>query len=228
MMDSRVLLDRKGLVILSILVLQLFIPLIYAEEDANDLWLFISSYEDIGITVDDLAKFLVAHGYNAEPEGSYVTVTLSGGESVYLTPNGGSPGLADMWKDRPSQSTQPTLISSVRTVKKDPTYHRTLNSDFVSSINKTVRFPVAPLGMCFEGSKTLGKVYKNLGYNVTYMYHQNNPGHEWVLLEDDSSNKWIAVDSYFGTEISGYYYTATYSFPDPSYLDYVNPKWRIA
>ncbi|VVB64982.1 Uncharacterised protein [uncultured archaeon] len=227
-MNSRCLLTRKGLIILSIIVLDLFIPSFHTEVDTNDLWFLISSYEDIGITVDDLAKFLVAHGYNAKPEGSYVTVTLSGGKKNYLTPNGGASGLADMWQILPSEPTQPTIISKIYAIKKDPTYQRTFNSDFRESLNRSVRFPIAPLGRCYEGSKVLGKIYKNLGYNVTYMYRQNNPGHEWILVEDNSSDTWLAADSYFGTVINSDYYTASYSFPDPSYLDLVNPKWRIA
>jgi len=227
-MSSGYLLTRKGFIILSIIVLELFIPSFHAERDTNDLWFFISSYEDIGITVNDLAKFLVAHGYNAKPEGSYVTVTISRGEKNYLTPNGGASGLADMWQNLPSVPTQPTIISIVYAIKINPTYHRTINSDFIGSMNRSVRFPVAPLGRCYEGSRVLGKIYKNLGYNVTYMYRQDNPGHEWILVEDDSSDRWLAVDSYFGIVIRSDYYTASYSFPDPSYLDLVNPKWRIA
>ena len=59
-----------------------------AEE--NDLWLLISSYEDIGITVQDLAFFLATHGFDATPERSYVTVRFSEGSEAYLTPNGSS------------------------------------------------------------------------------------------------------------------------------------------
>ena len=76
--------------------------------EENDLWLLLSSYEDIGITTKDLAFFLVTHGYNAEPASnqSYVTVKLKEGKEVYITPNGASPRLGDLWmtpylQDRP-------------------------------------------------------------------------------------------------------------------------------
>ena len=42
--------------------------------EENDLWLLISSYEDIGITVQDLAFFLATPGYDAKPNKSYVIV----------------------------------------------------------------------------------------------------------------------------------------------------------
>lgn len=151
----------------------------------NDLWFLVSSYEDIGITVYDLAKFLIANGFDARPEGSHVMVKLSGGGKVYLTPNGGASGLADLWKNPLDESNEPIRVNYAP-VKKNATYHRSYNPDFIKSVSRTVGFPVAPLGECKEGSEQIGRTYNELGYNVTYMYTPNNPGHEWTLIEDDS------------------------------------------
>ena len=60
----------------------------------NDLWLLVSSYEDVGITVDDLIFFLVTHGFDAHPHKSNVTVKFPNGKEVNLiptAPNQGSP-----------------------------------------------------------------------------------------------------------------------------------------
>ena len=87
-----------------------------AEE--NDLWLLISSYEDIGITVKDLAFFLETHSYNAEPHDTYVTVKFSGGKEVYLTPNGASPGLADLWMTPPTKISGPVRVIPTEAIRK--------------------------------------------------------------------------------------------------------------
>ena len=80
--------------------------------EENELWLLLSSFEDLGITVKDLAFFVVAHGYNAEPTNdAYVTVKLSSGKEIYLTPNGASSGLADLWMTPPTQTSGPVRIS---------------------------------------------------------------------------------------------------------------------
>lgn len=105
-MSSGYILNWKTFIILLTLtcLLNLLTPAIHAQGGSNELWFLISSYEDIGITVQDLSQFLVAHGYNARPEMSYVTVTLTSGGKVYLTPNGGAPGLADMWMNPPERA----------------------------------------------------------------------------------------------------------------------------
>ncbi|MFZ3093083.1 MAG: hypothetical protein WA127_04600, partial [Methanothrix sp.] len=61
----------------------------------NDLWLLLSSYEDVGITSNDLAFFLATHGFSARPEPSYVVVKLNDRSEVYVTPNGAAPRLGD-------------------------------------------------------------------------------------------------------------------------------------
>jgi hypothetical protein len=201
--------------------------------EENDLWLFLSSYEDVGITPQDLAFFLATHGYDAEPSGSYVTVKLQDGNTVYLTPNGASPRLADLWMTPPAEPSGPVAVLPAGAVKMNVTYAKSSDPDFLKTLSRYLIFPVTPLGMCYDGSQELDKAYTNFGYNVTYMYDPQgfeHQGHLWVVVEDKSkSNVWLAVDSYYGVVTSdNYYYTAPYSFDDFKYLDSVNPKWNIA
>jgi hypothetical protein len=211
---------------LFLLMVALLLHSSHAEEE-NDLWLLISSYEDIGISLNDLATFLIAHGYNATPARSYVTVSLSGGNTVYLTPNGASPRLADLWMTPPEKPIGPIRVSYDEAIKKNATYVMSSNPEFVKTISRSVLFPLVPLGMCYEGSKQLGIIYTGLGYNVTYMFHPDEPGHMWTLVEDDGTETWLAVDSYYGVVTSSDYYATSYSFPRFELLDLVNPQWRV-
>jgi hypothetical protein len=58
--------ELRGTIILVSMLMILYPSACLASEE-NDLWLLLSSYEDIGITIKDLAFFLATHGYNAEP-----------------------------------------------------------------------------------------------------------------------------------------------------------------
>jgi hypothetical protein len=214
------------------IVLALFVTYCSGTEE-NDLWLVLSSYEDIGITVKDLAFFLETHGYNAQPQDTYVTVKFSSGKEVYLTPNGAEPRLADLWMTPPTKQSGPIKVIPTGAIKINTTYARTANADFIKAISRYTIFPVAPLGMCFEGSQQVAKIYGSFGYNITYMYDPSaggyNQGHLWVLVEDkDIREKWLAVDSYYGSMIDNEYYMAPYSFADIKYLDSLNPSWRLA
>ncbi len=64
--------------------------------EEKDLWLILSSYEDVRINVLDLAFFLATHGIDATPKKSYVMVKFSDGSNAYLIPNGDAPRLADL------------------------------------------------------------------------------------------------------------------------------------
>ena len=201
--------------------------------EVNDLWLLLSSYEDLGITVKDLAFFMIAHGYNAEPKDTYVTVKLSSGEDIYLTPNGASPGIADLWMTPPTQTSVPVRIIPTEAIKENLTYDKATNPDFIKAVTRTLIFPVTPLGMCFDGSQKLDKTYSSYGYNVSYMYDPNagdySQGHIWVTVEDKNQHgKWLAVDSYYGVMTDNEYYTASYSFDDIKYLDSINPHWKVS
>jgi hypothetical protein len=97
----------------------------YGNEE-SELYLLASSYEDDCITVDDLASFLDAHGYNAESTNNYVTTKLSGGKKIFLVPNGAQPGLADLWMIPPfSLASQSTASRSdpKLTIKSDATHY---------------------------------------------------------------------------------------------------------
>lgn len=221
-----------SLIILSILMLSLNSA--SAMGEANDLWFLLSTHEDAKLTLEDLAEFLTENGYNAKPNGSYLTVALSQNEEVYLTPNGLYPGLADMWQTSPENiPTEPVLVTCSYqkrcgdNIKKNITYRRTSNEKFVEDISKSASFPIAENGWCCEGSRKAGQIYRDLGYNVTYMFDPTERGHQWVLVEDGSTNTWLAVDSCYGIMDDSDYYTAYYSFPEIDDLDLVNPHWKI-
>jgi hypothetical protein len=214
------------------IVLALFVTYCSGTEE-NDLWLLLSSYEDIGITVKDLAFFLETHGYSAQPQDAYVSVKFSSGKEVYLTPNGAEPRLADLWMTTPSKPSGPIKVIATGAIKINTTYARTTNADLIKAVSRYAIFPVAPLGMCFEGSQQVAKIYSSFGYNITYMYDPSaggyNQGHLWVLIEDkDIREKWLAVDSYYGSMTDNEYYMAPYSFADIKYLDSINPSWKLA
>jgi hypothetical protein len=201
--------------------------------EENDLWLLLSSYEDMSITVDDLAFFLVTHGYNAEPAKIYVTVTFSSGKKVYLTPNGASPRLADLWMDPPTSESGPIQVLAADAIKKNMTYAKTSNPDFIKTISRYTVFPVAPLGMCFDGSQKLAELYNSFNYKTKYLYDPNaggySQGHLWIAIEDTTKkDTWLAVDSYYGPMASNEYYFVPYSFDDIKYLDSINPQWKIS
>ncbi len=208
----------------------LLIDCSHASEE-NDLWLLLSSYEDIGISVKDLAFFLATHGYNAEPSDSYVVVKFSSGKEVYLTPNGAAPRLADIWMTPPKNQSGLVQVISADAIKSNVTYKKTNDLNFIKAVNKCTIFPVSPLGMCYDGSQKLYDIYKSFGYNTVYLYDPsgfNSQGHLWVALENkDHPDSWLAVDSYYGAMTEDYYYKAPYSFADFKYLDSINPKWRV-
>jgi hypothetical protein len=218
----------------TVVVVALFILVLYCSgTEENDLWLLLSSYEDLGITVKDLAFFMETHGYNAEPHDTYVSVKFSDGKEVYLTPNGASPGLADLWMTPPTQSSGPIRVIPTEAIKKNLTYSKATNPDFIKAVTRTLIFPVAPLGMCFEGSQQVAKTYSSFGYNISYMYDPSaggyTQGHLWVTVENkDRTGKWLAVDSYYGVMTDDVYYTAPYSFDDIKYLDSINPSWKVS
>jgi hypothetical protein len=224
--------QRPIYAIYTIAVLSLLVAYCSGTEE-NDLWLLISSYEDIGITAKDLAFFLETHGYNAQPNSTFVTVKFSSGKEVYLTPNGAEPRLADLWMTPPTKPSGPIKVIPTGAIKINITYAKTTNADFVKTISRYAIFPIAPLGMCFEGSQQAAKTYGSFGYNITYMYNPSaggyNQGHLWILVEEkDHHEKWLAVDSYYGSMIDDEYYIAPYSFDEIKYLDSLNPSWRLA
>ena len=223
----------RGFIVI-ILVLSILYPSTCRASEENDLWLLLSSYEDIGITTKDLAFFLVTHGYNAEPVSnqSYVALKLKEGKEVYITPNGASSRLGDLWMTPPTSKTGPVKVISSDAIRINITYTRTNNTEFIKTISRYVIFPETPLGMCYDGSQKLENAYKSFGCKVIYLYDPSgfaSQGHIWVAVEDkDHPDTWLAVDSYYGAMTDPEYYEAPYSFSDFKYLDSINPKWRLA
>lgn len=199
--------------------------------DINGLWALVASYEYVGIGESDLATFLISHGYDARPNQSWVEVGLPD-RTVYLTPNGGAKGLADMWMHPPEENRTPLRVVAPDAIRKDVVLQESHDSGLYGDLSRVAVFPVKPLGMCFEGAEQLFKLYNQSGYHPVYLYDtqdEDSQGHIWVAIKDEKQNdSWKAVDSYFGV-MSGdeYYYRADYSFPDFKYLDMVTPKWRV-
>jgi hypothetical protein len=217
--------------ILAMFVLAVIVPSCSGTEE-NDLWLLLSSYEDIGITIKDLAFFLETHGYNSEPHDAYVTVKFSSGREIYLTPNGAETRLADLWMTPPTKPSGPIKVIPTGVIKTNETYVKSANADFLKTLSRDVIYPVAPLGMCFEGSQQVAKTYSSFGYNAVYMYDPNaggySQGHLWILVEDkDNRGKWLASDSYYGIMTDDLYYKSPFSFSDIKYLESINPSWKV-
>ncbi len=223
---------RESIILLSILLI--LCPSACQASEENDLWLLLSSYEDIGITMSDLAFFLATHGYDAQPapDQSSVIVKLKVGKEVYLTPNGASPRLADLWMTPPTAKTGPVQVISSNAIRINDTYNQTDKSEFVKTVSRYVMFPVTPLGMCYDGSQKLDSTYRSFGYNVIFLYNPSgfdSQGHIWVAVEDKNHpDTWLAVDSYYGVMKDPEYYTARYSFNEFQYLDAINPQWKLA
>jgi len=223
----------RGTIIL-VSVLLILCPSACQASEENDLWLLLSSYEDIGITMTDLAFFLATHGFDAQPaqDQSYVVVKLKEGKEVYLTPNGASPRLADLWMTPPTAKAGPVQVISGDAIRVNATYALADNAEFVKTISRYVMFPVTPLGMCYDGSQKLDSTYKGFGYKVIFLYDPSgfvSQGHIWVAVEDkDHPDAWLAVDSYYGVMKDPEYYSSPYSFTEFQYLDSINPKWRLA
>jgi hypothetical protein len=69
-------------------------PALGAVAENQNLKEVISQYQDIHMTVDDLAFFLATHNYNATPKESYVQVTID--STIYRAVPNSSTGLAEL------------------------------------------------------------------------------------------------------------------------------------
>ena len=214
-------------------------------EETTDLWYLVSGYEDQKMTTEDLADFLTAHGYQATPHENYVSTSVPG-KKLYLVPNGVSLGLADIYLIPPGKTgkssnigmshsdesshdvSELTRVGYSLEIKKGMTYVKTNNLEFTNAVRKAALFPITPYGMCFEGSKRMGRIYTDLGYKVMYMYNPDNPkgqGHEWILVKDEAAGDiWQAIDSYYGTMDGSDYYYAPYSFPKQDDINLIMPQ----
>jgi hypothetical protein len=78
------------------IILMLALPNANASSDAlSDLNSSISSFDDSRMDTQDLAFYLVTHGFDVTPKDGYVEANL-GGKIYKLTPNGKAPGLASI------------------------------------------------------------------------------------------------------------------------------------
>ncbi|HNX39255.1 MAG TPA: hypothetical protein PKK11_01640 [Methanothrix sp.] len=85
---------RIAFIVMSMLIVSVC-PAESRGDDLGRVNKLISSFEDILIDSQDLAFFLVTHGYHAVPKSGYVEIRL--GNSIYrLVPNGNKPGLCDI------------------------------------------------------------------------------------------------------------------------------------
>jgi hypothetical protein len=135
-------------------------------------------------------------------------------------------------QDQPSMRMFSAASSATDAICKDVKYKKSENAEFIEKIGKCARFPIAPLGMCYQGTQDMARVYKDFGYNISYMYIPTvgtlSQSHIWILVENPKEKgSWTAVDSYFGPVQDDEYYTAPYSFPDIEYLNLLNPQCLI-
>jgi hypothetical protein len=78
------------------IAIMLALPTVSASSDSlSDLKSSISGFDDPRMGAEDLAFFLVSHGFDATPKDNFVEVDLSG-HTYKLTPNGSAPGLASV------------------------------------------------------------------------------------------------------------------------------------
>jgi len=69
-------------------------PAFGAVAENRDLIELISQYQDIHMTVEDLAFFLATHNYNATPKDGYVQVIVDG--TIYKAVPNSTTGLAEL------------------------------------------------------------------------------------------------------------------------------------
>ena len=78
------------------ITIMLALPTVSASSNSlSDLKSSISGFDDPRMSAQDLAFFLVSHGFDASPKDNFVEVDL-GDHTCKLTPNGSAPGLASV------------------------------------------------------------------------------------------------------------------------------------
>jgi len=74
----------------------LSLPTVNASSDAlSDLKASLSAFDDPRMDTQDLAFYLVTHGFDVTPKDGYVEANL-GGKIYKLTPNSQAPGLCNV------------------------------------------------------------------------------------------------------------------------------------
>ena len=81
---------------LLLIVIMLALPTVNASsDDLLDLKSSISAFDDPHMDTQDLAFYLVTHGFDVTPKNGYVEANLAG--KIYkLTPNGSAPGICNI------------------------------------------------------------------------------------------------------------------------------------
>ena len=81
---------------LLLIVIMLALPTVNASsDDLSDLKSSISAFDDPHMDTQDLAFYLVTHGFDVTPKDGYVEANLAG--KIYkLTPNGSAPGICNI------------------------------------------------------------------------------------------------------------------------------------
>jgi hypothetical protein len=93
----------------------------------------------------------------------------------------------------------------------------------------SLSFPVAPLGMCYDGSRDVGAALTAAGKKVKYAYSpdmEQGRGHMWVLVQDSKGGGWQAVDAYYGPVSGKEFYSPKYAFDDYQKVDALMPSYK--
>ncbi len=81
--------------LLSMIILSVLPTASASGSSLSDLKSLVSSFDDPRMSTDDLAFYLVSHGFYAAPKDGFVEVDL-GGQKYKLTPNGPASGLCSI------------------------------------------------------------------------------------------------------------------------------------
>jgi hypothetical protein len=84
-----------AMVLLSMIILSVLPTASASSSSLSDLKSSVTSFDDPRMGTEDLAFYLVSHGFDATPKGGFVEVNL-GGQNYKLTPNGSALGLCSI------------------------------------------------------------------------------------------------------------------------------------
>ncbi len=85
-----------SLAILLVMVTGLLYAGLAQEDDISELKGLILSFEDVRMSVRDLAFYLATHNYDSKPDDGYVALEIDG-KRFHLVPNGAAPGICDIY-----------------------------------------------------------------------------------------------------------------------------------
>ena len=70
----------------------------------------------------------------------------------------------------PTQASGPVRVIPTEAIKKNLTYIKATDPDFIKGVTRTLIYPIAPLGNVLRGYQQVAKTYSSFGYNISYMY----------------------------------------------------------